>query len=585
MSDTNQATRETNKLASILLALFISVWLPQAYGADGLTKTSAYTQLNLDECQQIQQQSYSYVWRCPGYGGIPVWVAEDDSRYLVSFGANAAEQPAAEQSLPPFTRLGNTLEWRLEMPQQHPFATILRWHTEHSGTPDGEILVVTRVSDDEACHVAYVDARANPSANVLARRAADRLASGFNCGSKPLVVGDRSEAAWYLDPSMGYVRPGPKAFSPADSEQRDSSASSSHQDAQNRASALLLGLRTGENYRSFLVYHDIDAQFGNSSGIHEIEGMIVSPQPEGLMRLQMLTVRLPEGCLDKNCRGISRTVFAAPWGQRLTPVNTRASIRQEMQSAMQGSSDGNYRRETVILSVAKSIVCGHTRARWESSAPHPTHIERRGCIPLTKGRLTFADGPLPPEHLLSEAELKQVRERIKERYASGQFENSLPSRAMEAVGQLKLSSMRLLLEHQNGTLQAFVIADAFAPYVLSETYDVQVKVPAGRVSQPPAQAEAAANTTAERDDANARLTFTSFDQALRVVLDTERLRLIDRSSGAVLQERKLAWDDLVSAAWISVTQSRRLKQQFLQAEDTSIATETEEALPKREVRH
>lgn len=98
-----------------------------AHSADGTAVASAYTQLYLDQCRQIQQQPTDAVWRCSGYDGISVWVAEDDLRYLVSFGAHAAEQPAAKQSLPPFSKLGDTLEWRLDMPQQRPFATILKW--------------------------------------------------------------------------------------------------------------------------------------------------------------------------------------------------------------------------------------------------------------------------------------------------------------------------------------------------------------------------------------------------------------------------------------------------------------------------
>ncbi|SEL52584.1 hypothetical protein [Halomonas daqiaonensis] len=423
-------------------------------------------------------------------------------------------------------------------------------------------------SADKACHVAYIDARANPSANMLAWRAADRLASGFDCSNEPLGVGDRSAAVWYLESAMGCVRPDSQTLRPDDAEQQGGAATSSSalgQEAEDDTSVLLLSLRTGESYRSLLLSRAPSVPSGQGAeqgaDIFPIEGMIVSPQPQGLMRLQTLTVRLPRGCTGEGCRGTSRDVYAARWGQKLIPGNAHQAIRQEMEAAMQrGGTDSRYRRETLVLTVAEGIVCGHTRARWESGAPHPTHIDRRGCVPLTTGRLRPTENPLPPEYLLSEAQLEQARERIKDRYSSGKFEDELSPQALQAVGDLDLSGMRLLLDHQVGALYAFVLADASAPYALSATYDLQVNVPAGLAPQPAAQTGAAAGKSDERTDASARHTFTSPDQALQVVLGAERLRLIDPSSGTVILHRELAWDDVVSAAWISGAQAQRLRQ-------------------------
>jgi hypothetical protein len=50
------------------------------------------------------------------------------------------------------------------------------------------MLVVTRLPPGAVCHVAYVDAQANPNANELARKAADELARGFNCGEDEVKV-------------------------------------------------------------------------------------------------------------------------------------------------------------------------------------------------------------------------------------------------------------------------------------------------------------------------------------------------------------------------------------------------------------
>ena len=44
------------------------------------------------------------------------------------------------------------------------------------------------------CHVGYVDARANPDANELARKIADENARTFKCGKdKAIVLGKVSE--------------------------------------------------------------------------------------------------------------------------------------------------------------------------------------------------------------------------------------------------------------------------------------------------------------------------------------------------------------------------------------------------------
>jgi hypothetical protein len=53
--------------------------------------------------------------------------------------------------------------------------------------PDGEIvrgqvLVITRLDPGGVCHVGFVDGRANPDANELARKVADETAREFRCG-------------------------------------------------------------------------------------------------------------------------------------------------------------------------------------------------------------------------------------------------------------------------------------------------------------------------------------------------------------------------------------------------------------------
>jgi hypothetical protein len=83
-----------------------------------------------------------------------------------------------------------TLEWRFVKRNGKvvPYATIQRYFTK-SGSRSGEVLVVTKVTPSEDCHVAHIDALANPDAIALARSIADKEARAFDCASEPRRVG------------------------------------------------------------------------------------------------------------------------------------------------------------------------------------------------------------------------------------------------------------------------------------------------------------------------------------------------------------------------------------------------------------
>ena len=152
---------------------------------------SAYTKLDLGQCRQEapdpEDPLSGGVWWCAGHAGIPVRVAEGDLRFLVSFGANAAGEPAASETLPQFNRIGTTLEWRLEASpadgRWRPVATILRYFTQGDLDSEGQVLVVTKLGPPgQICHIGYVDALLSPDANVIARQVAEMGASSFICG-------------------------------------------------------------------------------------------------------------------------------------------------------------------------------------------------------------------------------------------------------------------------------------------------------------------------------------------------------------------------------------------------------------------
>jgi hypothetical protein len=157
---------------------------------------SLYTTIELKDCQVVKKGDDGAAWLCGGIEGYPVYVAEGDLRTFVSVGKAPEKRRAATQTLKAFNSLFKKgskraiLEWRIVRRNGRPvpFATIQRYYTSR-GALRGEVLVVTRVTEDEECHVAYIDALANPNAIALARSVADEKARRFSCRSDPMPVG------------------------------------------------------------------------------------------------------------------------------------------------------------------------------------------------------------------------------------------------------------------------------------------------------------------------------------------------------------------------------------------------------------
>ena len=172
---------------------------------------STHTPLDLSKCRHAAGavvEDYGE-WHCKGFAGIGVYVTAGDQRSYVSFGSNAAREPAAKQTFAAFNGEGKTIEWRWERSaggKSKPFAAILRWSTVISSASTepvhGEILVVTRLGPGAVCHIGYVDARANADANTLAQRIADQHARNFHCGTdKPVMLGAKGPG--FSEPSGG----------------------------------------------------------------------------------------------------------------------------------------------------------------------------------------------------------------------------------------------------------------------------------------------------------------------------------------------------------------------------------------------
>lgn len=174
--------------------------------AGAQTFGSSYTSTAPKDCRVTSLRpstADSTIRTCPGKAGLLVLISEVDLRETVSVGRNreaAAKEPAAQAWFGPFNSTEHTVEWRTM--NGKPFAIIQRWQIadnadeDRNGRPIAKpMLAVTRLPPGQVCHVAYVDAQANPNPNQLARKAADELARDFNCGKDEVkVIGETGKA-------------------------------------------------------------------------------------------------------------------------------------------------------------------------------------------------------------------------------------------------------------------------------------------------------------------------------------------------------------------------------------------------------
>jgi hypothetical protein len=157
---------------------------------------SLYTAIDLKACKIVVQHEDGDAWLCEGLEGYPIYIAKGDHRTFLSTGPAAQTTRAAEQTLSAFNSLfegsstRTTVEWRFVIRDGEtvPYATIVRYFTQND-EGKGEVIIVARVAGSEVCHVAYIDAKANPDAIVMARSIADKKARAFDCKSDPIVEG------------------------------------------------------------------------------------------------------------------------------------------------------------------------------------------------------------------------------------------------------------------------------------------------------------------------------------------------------------------------------------------------------------
>jgi hypothetical protein len=152
--------------------------------------TSVYTGLDLDRCRELRhvEEGSSTEWSCPGYGGIPLWVAIGDERFDV----DARRDNGDFETTSRFNEPGPRVEWRLR--RGRPFAIIYRLRTLGAERAEGSVLGVESIGEGRrnGCLIAWVNG-AVPDANAAARAQADRFATTFRCGrDRPRQIGEPS---------------------------------------------------------------------------------------------------------------------------------------------------------------------------------------------------------------------------------------------------------------------------------------------------------------------------------------------------------------------------------------------------------
>jgi hypothetical protein len=130
-------------------------------------------------------------WTCKGVGR-DVSLVNAITRAGAIFGKDGENEPPYSPDQP---FIGKKIEWRLQ--DGHPYATIYRAYVSIEVPKPGrldyitkQVLVVTKLDGENACHMAYVDASIK-GANAKAAEVADANAVSFKCGlDKPQRIGN-----------------------------------------------------------------------------------------------------------------------------------------------------------------------------------------------------------------------------------------------------------------------------------------------------------------------------------------------------------------------------------------------------------
>ncbi len=147
------------------------------------------------DCAIVEETDDTVLFRCPGIGGVAVWMGVSDARWSVSF---HAVEPTGLVLLQGFNLSHHpdlSIEWRFAI--NTPIAAIQRWRFYNvDGDLDEGTFVITKFEGDEVCHIGFVEIAANivdgdeEAVLQMARNYADKEAADFSCQNDPNWIGN-----------------------------------------------------------------------------------------------------------------------------------------------------------------------------------------------------------------------------------------------------------------------------------------------------------------------------------------------------------------------------------------------------------
>lgn len=184
------------------LAVFVLMGMALVSPAHAAEWQSAYQDISVRACPDTnprplkQRSDHEAALRvCRPFLGYRVGLNEYPHRHELRVAPPGQGSKAATLGF--LSGLGPRIEWRgpLSGTAVSPRALIVRIGAADIGDERAALLAIMRVSPEAVCLLGVVDARANPDANGVARREADRLAEGFDCDRPAEILGQSSAFA------------------------------------------------------------------------------------------------------------------------------------------------------------------------------------------------------------------------------------------------------------------------------------------------------------------------------------------------------------------------------------------------------
>lgn len=315
-----------------------------------------------------------------------------------------------------------------------------------------------------------------------------------------------------------------------------------------RPIGFLLAIRCGDRYHTdYLLFE------GEELVLHRLEPTVVTPQAEGFWEIEVLELTLPDGCDRGECRHRGIYLFAHRLGEddsgwkHQALERIRTDVSELLDSAERSNASSEWKDKLLIA--AEGLLCLHTTARLVTGGPHPGYIDRDGCVSLSEGRIQLADDALGISEYFSHHVVERTRDRLGELYRSGEFRQYIHQSARSSVGTLEAEQPRLLLDYHKGVITAYAIAEATAPFALSQTYSVEVIAGIGAAPKALVPFNLEADGTARDAFPDAQHVFPAPAGDLAIALDEEGRSLIIFVNQQNLVSIPYIMDDVIVAQW------------------------------------